>query len=373
MASPPPLWKIRRELDRLGRQILGATEIVTGPVQRARYERRRAAETRVTPGAQPRTGRVAILVVYQPKGLPPSLMLTCRHLSEQGYATLAVCNTPLSGVDRARLTAATWRVIERPNFGYDFGGYHEGLRHLAAESIAPSRLLLMNDSTWFPVHGSSDIIERMEASPAQVLGAQVFGRFGQPNGRRGGPPMLGSYFLMFKDRALAHPAFTGFWKDYRLSSNKEIVLRRGERALSDTMMASGLPVEGVFPRERFDAVLHGLPDADLHAALRFAVCMIPALEERRQTQLARPPVVPGWREETLAILQAAAESKNFIGSVPLVALRHMGMPFIKKNAERHYVRARHAILAATAEGLLPDLHPDVRAEIEALAARQPDA
>ncbi|WP_158234135.1 rhamnan synthesis F family protein [Oceaniglobus indicus] len=372
MTSKLPPWKIRREAARLGQQILAASERITGPLKRARFARTRAANTRITDGALAGAAKVAIFVIFQPGGVSRSVHDTCRHLARRGYAPLVVSNGALSDADRTTLAALSWRLIERPNFGYDFGGYLEGVQDLGRLNRAPDTLIMMNDSTWFPTLANETVIPEMEASTAQFLGAQMFGRLDGPN-RKGRGPMLGSYFLMFKGAVLGHPAFTGFWADYKLSSNKEIVLRRGERALSDRLIGAGIPAQGVFTRARFGAVLDRLGPAELHDALRFAICMSPELESRRAAHCALPHAPGPWADEARAILGAAADAKNYIGSVPLVAIRHMGMPFVKKNNEMHYQRGRRALLDALDEGLIPGFDPIVHAELERRVGARSDA
>jgi len=64
----------------------------------------------------------------------------------------------------------SWRVIERPNFGYDFGGYRDGILLLEAWGIAPERLLILNDSIWMPLAPNSTLIDRFEAAEGAVIG-----------------------------------------------------------------------------------------------------------------------------------------------------------------------------------------------------------
>ncbi len=145
-----PAWKVRRELGRLGQQLRAIPEAVWEPFAAARMTGRwRAGFRRWTaPGA---CAQGALVLCWQPRGLAPSFLDMLDHLVTCGYAPFVVSNAPLSSADRQSLHPRIWRAVERPNFGYDFGGYRDGLFLLRRWGIRPDRLVILNDSIWFPL------------------------------------------------------------------------------------------------------------------------------------------------------------------------------------------------------------------------------
>ena len=74
-------WKIRRELERLGQQVRGLTDRFTDPIAQRSLDRAVAAGLPSMNGAMAIGRKVALYLVYQPKGLEASTLATCRRLS----------------------------------------------------------------------------------------------------------------------------------------------------------------------------------------------------------------------------------------------------------------------------------------------------
>lgn len=150
MPVPPP-WKIRRELKRLADQGARLSASVIDGIRKPIYDATAHWRQTITPGQHVLTDRVAVFVIFQPQGLAASIILTLRHLRQNGYSVLVVSNGPLQPEDHRILTVNSSVVMERPNAGYDFGGYRDGIRYLWKLMHDVSRLVLINDSTWFPL------------------------------------------------------------------------------------------------------------------------------------------------------------------------------------------------------------------------------
>jgi hypothetical protein len=165
-----PTWKLRREGYRFAEYLWAAAGLAYEPFLKIRHDRWRRTLPVPGDGGVPMTGKVALILAYQPTGIAASTWLTLEHLTAQGYAPLFISNAPLSPEDRATLTPLTWRIIERPNYGYDFGGYRDGILLLNDWGIRPERLFMMNDSIWFPLGPGSTLIKRLEAAEGDIIG-----------------------------------------------------------------------------------------------------------------------------------------------------------------------------------------------------------
>ena len=85
--------------------------------------------------------------------------------------------------------------------------------------------------------------------------------------------------------------------------------------------------------------------------------------EGTRLQLLNQKTTINWVNEAKTLLQIGAKTKNYIGSSPIVSIREMGFPMIKKNNERLYKLARARILLAVDEGRLNHLNCSVLREL----------
>lgn len=359
----PPWWKVKRELKRARDKIARAVgRAVVEPPRQWLYDRAAHRNERLTQGRLPLTGRVAVLVLYQPRGIAASLRLTLDHLAAEGWSVLAVSNAALSDADRTLLQEKAALVLERPNVGYDFGAYRAGVRRLELLGHRPERLILMNDSTWFPLREGDDTLRRMEALGVGMAG-HIFKTEGTPENDH-----VESHLLMFDAKALAHPALTAFWRDYLMSSDRVLTIRHGEKGLTRAARDAGLGPSGLIDRETMVARLTALDDASLLRMLGDVVHHRIDAKARCDALAMQAARGEPWREEFIAWVDGAlAASLHHLVSATFIspAMQLCGMGFAKKARERRFHLARIKVLELEAEGRIPPLHPDVRAEMAA--------
>ncbi|WP_103258576.1 rhamnan synthesis F family protein [Tabrizicola aquatica] len=364
--SLPPWWKIKRELARVrdaATRALGRA--LVEPPRQWLYDRATDRNERVTPGRLPLTGRVAVLVLFQPRGIAASVQLTLDHLAAEGWSVLAVSNAPLSDADRALVQEKAALVLERPNVGYDFGAYRAGVRRLDRLGHRPERLILMNDSTWFPLREGDDTLRRMEAMGVGMVG-HIFKTEGTADRDH-----VESHLLMFDAKALAHPALTGFWRDYLMSDDRVLTIRHGEKGLTRAVRAAGLEVRGLIGRDSLITHLRVLDDAELLAVLREVVHHRADAKTLCEGIAAAAAAGLDWREDFLAwVDRALANSLQHMVSTTFIApaMQVCGMGFVKKTSDRRFHLARQKVLELDAAGRIAPLHPAVRAEITASVA-----
>ena len=121
---------------------------------------------------------------------------------------------------------------------------------------------------------------------------------------------------------------------------------------------------GVYSLDRFNSVVDGLNPDGLQEALEDMIALDPHLESRRLQLLAAKKSL-SWVDQTKNLIKEGAKTKNYIGSAPIISIREMGFPMIKKNNERLYKLARQRIILAVEEGRLDGLNPVVLAEMRA--------
>lgn len=347
-----PGWKLRRELSRLGQQLRAIPEAVSEPFARRRHDKALARGFPITEGALPPAAKVALVLCWQPKGVAASTLAMLDHLAANGYSPLVISNAPIGAADQQALQTRSWRIVERPNFGYDFGGYRDGLLLLRRWGVRPERLVILNDSIWFPLWPDDRTLARAEAASFDVTGTILR--------ERDGVRFLESYFFSIRGAVLDHPGFRAFWDGLRLTSNKYKVIRRGERGFGVALARSGISFGPLFPRESFDAALAGADPATLRQVLRHAAFVDPVLAAEAAA-LARGDG-PGWRDAARTFVARALRKTQTYSTFPVASAGLLGYPVLKKSAEPVSALWRAAWLRAVDDGALPPPLPVVEAE-----------
>ena len=337
------ILKINRELGRLGQQSQGLLNRLTDNVTQRRLDYTVAAGLPKTDGMLPVADKIALFLLYQPEGLTDTTLDTCRKLSQAGYAPLVVSNSLLTITDRNRLKGVVWRIVERPNFGYDFGGYRDGLSCLRQWGIAPSEVLILNDSIWFSTLPETDLMDRLAAEPAEIAGTILR--------NRGSEQFLESYLYRLRRPALEHPAFLAFWKNLKLTSNKYYVIRRGERGFSASMRAAGLRVAGVYDGSSLPKFMKQQDDRFLRLTLRYAAYIdVDLAADAKQLLQSNGPE---WRHDVLVHVHKVLAKRQGYSSFPYAHMLFTGYPLLKKSSDQVSKAWRHAYLRAVEAKDLP--------------------
>lgn len=361
-----PLWKLKRELETLRQQFNALVGLFWEPFAQFSYDRNRGKNLQISQGKQALLPKVAIFLIHQPKGVCTSTLRTIEYLTQKGYATLVVSNGPLQPASMAALTDVAWQVMVRPNYGYDFGGYRDAVLSLFEADISPDRLLIINDSMWFPLGGSERIIAQIEASDLDVGGTIVHRAFGRNRTRKRQIRVVESYFYLFSHRAFVNPSFKKFWKDYRLSSTKYNAVHRGERRVAETMMAAGLNADGVFARDAFLAKISECDNAFLYKTLYYNAHTREAYKIENARLLAIADESEAWRAQVLTFIAKVFTTSSFHSSFIYAAVQLLDLPFLKKGNGEMQMRMRDAYIRAVVANDLSPPRDDVWQEIMAL-------
>ncbi len=372
--SLPPLWKVRRELNRIVNQITGAPrQAYDYQFATRRYDTGLRQQIRRFDGALPEADRVAIYLIYPSAGLLWWHERALRYLHDKGYATLVVSNLPLSEADRARLLPLCWRYLERPNFGYDFGGYRDAVLELGERLADLQRLVILNDSVWFPLPGARDWLDDVEALDVDFAGAAS--NYGTPRPEieefatmqwsyRVTHPNFHycSFALCVGPAILRDPGFLRYWKGLRLSNDKSRTVRRGEIGLSQWVLSHGYRTAGTLDVGPLDQELAALSDAELR---KLAVeIVIP--EDRRLVALqGRLLAGSPSREELIRFLLLIVSRQGSSYALAPYSIFYKGYPFLKKSPVWLCPESSEATMRI-AERIEGEGAVELRAEIEAL-------
>lgn len=300
-----------------------------------------------TPGSVPVGPRVGIYTIYPVAGLQRSHFDTLVAMRAAGIATFVISNLPLSAVARADLAANATMVIERPNFGYDFGAYREGILTLQKQQEKLTSLVFLNDSVWFPL-GPGDWLAAAAQSKHNMFGAvSNYGiRFASDTdsgeasweydpGRRNFHYC--SFALRFDSMILADPGFWVFWRRFRLTNDKFTTIHRGEIGLSRWVLSRGYSHYEVFPTRRLAKILGELDFPNLLTVAQELV-----IPEDAGLRARKRALIDSLQDTALSSRHDAARRlRSFVlkavveagpaYAIPGFAIEKLDFPFLKKS------------------------------------------
>ena len=353
-------WKLKRELRRIAEHVSAIPLLIYEPIFQKIYDKNIFKNLVILHGEKQPSKNIAIFLIYQPNGIPDSIFLTLSHLVKSDFSAVVISNCPISILDKERLRLDSFLIVERMNFGYDFGGYRDAVWLLRNLKIECDKMLFLNDSVWFPVFDNSKLLEQMLASDSDYVGTQEFGETETDRSITG---FFGSYCFLINKKLIEDKAFNMFWDNYQLSSSKEIVLRRGERKFSREMIKASTKHNAIYSNKIFYKMVNELDLTETITALHELIALNPKIYAEKNRLINSLHKKESWllRAKELIILQS--KSKNFIGSSPLLSLNKLGFPMIKKNNEQLYLNARKLIIDSIDSGRLQGINETIESEI----------
>jgi hypothetical protein len=246
-----PFWKFVRECKRIVTQLRLLPGIVWEYFFATfYYDRFLAARRKTFDGGLVISNRIAIYLIFPEKSLLASHFAALEFMSKNGYAPLVVSNVVLSEEQRHQLLPHCWRYIERVNFGYDFGGYRDGILSISDMLPQLSHLALFNDSTWFPLPKSANWLADAEKLGVDFAGAASNYGAGRVDVDQYKEIVWNyssqhknfhycSFALLFSRTILIDREFAAFWHRFRISQSKKRTVRRGEIGLTQWVLRKG--------------------------------------------------------------------------------------------------------------------------------------
>ncbi|MEP1201541.1 rhamnan synthesis F family protein [Tateyamaria sp.] len=380
----PPYWKIRREWLRFGRTLKSAPRVTWTYLFNTLYYDLILSRKRIGyDGHLPWTDRIAIFVIFPSQGLLETHLDTVRHLAQNGYTAVVVSNLPLSKTDREQLLEACSCYIERPNFGYDFGAYRDGVLSIQGRLDQLKRLVLINDSAWYPLPGKRNWVREAEDMGHDLVGATS--NYGRPR-RKSADIMemeldhsldhrnfhFASYALSFGPDVITHAQFLAYWKKLRLDNDKKRVVRRGEIGLSQWILRNGFSHKCMFETNELENTLNTLSDERLEALVQNIIL----LEHERAMSVKKglletPPAPQDRRSVYTRFILAATSLQGASYALADLLITEKEFPFLKKSPLRLSRDGADATLRILAKEPKPDLEVITQEALAIYAASSP--
>ena len=338
--------KINRELKRI------VTKVIKFPSFMCEYlflnfiyDKMISTKKIVHEGIKPIVGEMAIYLVYAPHGLQKSHHDMFVQLDIENITPIIVSNLPLSTRDLNLLLEKSALVIERPNVGYDFGGYRDAILHLAPDLSKLDRLYVLNDSVWM-IGGSQSWFEQVRLSDCDFVGATTHYGINRVDPREFRNLQwefttkhrnfhYASYALAINKNILCDKRFINFWSTLLISNNKKRTVKRGEIGLSKWVKKNGFSHCATCKDCKLDKEIKALDNKELND---LAHQLIIKEDESLMMQLAL--VLQSdyntdlGREERIQIILTAVSRQATGYVMPYFNKSKRNFPFIKKSPLR---------------------------------------
>jgi hypothetical protein len=199
---------------------------------------------RLEPGIRPdpEATRIALYVHYSASGrISEMVRFQLEGLRQLGFSLVFVSMAdPIPDEDWQAVRALAALVVQRPNFGLDFGAWRDLLPEIHLRWPVVDELLLANDSILGPIYPLGPAIETMRAAGP--------GLFGLTESLQGSPH-LQSYMLLARGVPAVEDLMY-FVRTLYVSSSKWILVRMGEIRLSRWMRRRRHRVAALFGYKR---------------------------------------------------------------------------------------------------------------------------
>lgn len=310
--------------------------------------------------------RVAVYLLYQPTGVSDVTFGTVALLKKCGFSVFIVSNAKLMRNDIDQLSESADIILERPNYGLDFGGYRDAVLHLKRQQINLSELLLVNDSVICSCGDLQAFISNMQQYSEEAISAVEL------RGGRGRTPILTSYFLLFRGNFLNNPSFWRFWCSYQMASSHHTTVRRGERGLSAMIAASGVGFRGMIGSDsRLSAFLNAADCTDLKLAVRYCAITDKSLIRDWKNVLSNKENFDEieLKRYIIEFVQTVASRRSVVASFPYLAHVMCKMPIQKKGSTLLQRLAVCRFADAINDGVVVGINQAVVVEITRLRER----
>ncbi len=228
--------------------------------------------------------KICVFSLYQPRGIPKHVFHQLSSLKELGFSLYVISNCPITENDIQSLKKLCFKIVIRDNIGRDFGGYKLGvldvLDHFRNNL---ERLMLANDSVFFPVHNPTQMFESVDLQNNDFWGiSENHEQYYH----------VASYLIVFKPSSFNHPEFSRYWNSYLEMSSRRHSIRKGEAGLSKALVKAGLTPGVICSSKTTLEYLQDLPIDKLVESLSYTTHIA-----KRATELQKMISLKIYRED----------------------------------------------------------------------------
>lgn len=357
-------WKIKRELLRAKQQLSIVGISLLGRTKTRAYDKQRDKHLTVQT-CNPRANvNIAIVLIYQPADIPKSLIRIFKQLNQAGFDVLVVSNSDLTENQASSMCPHVWRIIDRPNLGYDFGGYREGVLHILEGNHAFEQLMILNDSVWYLPDTFEQITDHHSSKPNGISGSILR--------KKRNMSWLESYVYLIPKCVCEMPVFKKYWNNYILTNSKFWVIRKGERDFTHRMAQAGVALNPMMSNALFIESLKTETPDFLKTTLEYAGETKEHLHNERRLLLLDYTDSQQWAERAIEHTITCLESGEFNSQFTYAAINKFNYPFLKKSRDSVNYFWRETFIKAHDAGNIPPIDGHILDEIRAQQTKGAD-
>jgi len=335
--------KLLKEIYRILKQIFYLPRYLTNLLFGTFYYDNFLAKSKIkNSGNLPLNKKVVIFLIFPDRGLAKSHLRTLKYFIRNNFSPLIVSNLPLSKENKNLLLKYCWTLIERKNYGYDFGGYRDGVLFLSEKIRDLDKLILINDSTWFPITNNNSFMDFIDNSNLDFIGATSHYGFkrqrltskktslSKPEFNFNNKNFhYASYALSFSKKILKDENFLKFWKNLRLSGTKNLVVRRGEIGLTQYVVKNKKYSHGSFINsEKLEDILKNFSKETLLKISRETIIENTSLKKFKEKFIKNADSFS--KDELIAFILIQVSKQIIVFSLIKFLIEELKFPFLKK-------------------------------------------
>lgn len=340
-----PLWKLKREWKRTKYKLALPLLRWQYPRSMRRYDQNKNSQIIITQGKANKIGNVALLLLFQPEGISESTLFSCKALRDAGFSILAVSNAKLSQSDLEKLGQYCFEIMQRPNFGYDFGGYRDGILHLLNSNHSLEKLLVLNDSCWFPTILHDAFLPAVISTKHDLFGAVIY-QTEKPKPRF----HILSYAFSFGKLAIQSHFFRTFWEDLVIASDYYWTIYNCERRMAPFFSNHGFSVGSQWSNSQIERVMKELSNEELEDIVDYEIRKDTKHKISLINLLKREPHDGIWRDSVVKFWRMGYFNDQFYLFHPTLLMK-LGYSFMKKRKEHRYQDQRRVFLKLFGEAI----------------------
>ena len=197
------------------------------------------------------TKRLAVVAHWDPRGLAaPHFLRQIEQIGEIFDRVIVASPAPLTPEARGQIRERA-ELLQRGNYGYDFGSWRDGLE-ISNWAQGYDEVLLTNDSYVGFFKPLREIMDEMSARPADVWGLTRTERVADH---------IQSSFLYFTSSVVRSRVFQDYWTGMKLAKDRREAILKHEVGISRAMAEGGFRLGSYFEptdEERLDATRRGV-------------------------------------------------------------------------------------------------------------------
>ena len=238
----------------------------------------------------------------------------------------------------AKLQQKSFQILERPNYGYDFGGYRDGVLHILEQGVDLHNLFVMNDSVWLPVHRDSDPVFEALNSSDDLYGISYFEHLRKPHLSH-----VQSYFFRFGPKILSDDFFIQVWRELPLSNIRNTVIRKCEMCVTEAFRSRGFSVGTWSDMREVNKMIGTLSDQELNEMVDYLSNITLRHKEILKSVRELRDKGKDWRSELERLIEDNSLIIPFLIHWPGFTFKVMNIPVLKKDRSEPYRLQRSAL------------------------------